>query len=287
MKKIIALIRTAIIAAAALFACAKEELAKKDILDDNGNKVATGYYDGDKLVREEKEDSKGNLTQKTEYGEDGKVEKVESYTLGTLFEVEEYKYGKEEGKYTKNTVTYNNKGKVVSNKETKYENGLPKEELSFALSEDGKETSEIDKTTYTYNEDGTVLVKVTADKKTVRESLLDKKGDAVYVYEVGDKSSVKTYYEKKLVSKVETYNKGGDLVNRTENEYNEDGAVKTSKSYNAKGELRSYSVYVYNAEGKLLGIYKYNADKTIQSTVAYDENGKATIHEGVFFPLGE
>ncbi len=287
MKKIIALVLATIICAAALFSCAKGELKKKDILDDNGNKVATGYYDGDKLVREEKVDSNGELTQKKEYNKDGNVEKVENYNLGILFTVEEYEYEKKEGEYSKNTVTYNNKGDVVSNKETKYKDSRPVEEIiTGPASEDGV-ASVVERTNYTYNDDGTVLLVVTSDAKKIKETVLDKNDKTIYVHEFKEGSSVKSYYEKDRVTVSETYNVDGNLVIKTENEFNDEGVLSGTKSYNAKGELRDYSKYVYNEDGKLLGIHKYNADDTINSTIVYDENGSATIHDGVYLPLGE
>lgn len=286
MKKIIALVLAGIICALALFSCAKGELKEKDILDKDGNKIATGFYDGDRLVREEKTDSNGDLSQKTEYNKDGKVEKVESYTLGILFSEEEYKYEKEDGKYSKTTVTYNNKGDVVSNKETKYKDSLPVEEIKTTPTSD-KDVSYVERTAYTYNEDGTILLSTTSDGKKINEKLLDKDGNVVYVFEFSEESSVKTFYNKKnVILKTETYNKDNKLVVTIENEYDSNGKQTGSKTYNSKGELRDYSVYVYGSD-RLLGIYKYNADDTIKYTIAYDSNGKATVYEGAYMPLGK
>ncbi len=285
MKKIIALALAAITCASMLFACGKAELEKKDILDDKGNKVATGYYDGDKLVREEKTDSNGDLTQKKEYNKDGNVEKVENYNLGILFTVEEYEYAKKDGEYTKNTVTYNNKGKVVSNKETKYKDSRPVEEINtIPTAEEG--VSNVEKCKYTYKEDGTVLLVITSNDKKIRETLLDKDENKIYDHEFSEESSVKSYYKDERVVKAETFNSSGKIILTVENEYDEDGVLSGTKNYNAKGELRDYSKYVYK-DGKLLGIYKYNADDTINCTIAYDENGKATIHKGTYIQLGE
>ncbi|MBE6587468.1 MAG: hypothetical protein E7647_03525 [Ruminococcaceae bacterium] len=285
MKKFFIMTLAAIMCAVMLFSCAKPEPVAKDIVDDDGKTVGVGYYDGDKLVREEKFDSNGKIAKRTEYDKDGRVEKVENYTGEKLMSEESYTYEKEEGSYSKKVTVFTNKGVTVSVKEIKYKDSLPVEEINtIPSSEEG--VSNVERGTYKYLDDGSVLLTITSDAKQIRETLTDKKGNVVYDHEFNDKGSEKSYYnENNAVAKKESYDAEGKLTFTVENQYDEKGVISGSKTYDAKGTLMSSSVYVYK-DSKLLGIYNYFGDGTIKNTVQYDENGKATIHNGTYVPLG-
>ena len=279
MKKI-AVILALIMCALPLVACGDPEA--RDILDADGNAVATGYYKGDKLICEEVLDNNGDITKKTDYDSKGRVEKVVTYNLNVLYLEEEYTYTKEEGNYTCKATRYNNKGETVTVTETVYEGAKPVTETVTTTLGGNTDVQVCD---MKYNEDGTVLLTITSNEKKIKETLEDGNGVAIYDHDFKDDgSSVKTFYnEDKLSAKVETYSTEGKLVNTKVNTY-KDGITERTDNYDADGKLTSYSIYVYNGT-KLKAIYKYNADGTIQSSAIYDENGKATIHSGVYMPL--
>ncbi|MBQ2730376.1 MAG: hypothetical protein IJF69_06335 [Clostridia bacterium] len=280
MKKT-ALILALLMCAVSLFACGGPEA--KDILDDNGKAVATGYYDGDKLLYEEKVDDRGDVSQKTTYDDDGNIEKVENFFLGEIKDETVYTYEEKEGNYSEKTTSYSAQGVKVSVTDRKYEGGkLMTETVKTELA--GDKVS-VDVSKFTYNDDGTVLEILTTDKDKVRETLTSENGDVIYALEISDTgSAVKTFYENKRISKIENYTADGKLLITITNEYDESGKIVKSQSFNKDNELKDYSVYVYDGEN-LLGIHKYYADGTIHSTIQYDETGKATIHNGMYVDL--
>ena len=256
----------------------------RDILDADGNAIATGYYDGDVLVYEEKLDSNGNLSKKTTYDDSERVEKEENYTFNVLSNVVEYEYTEKDDEYTKKTVLYNNKGTIVSVTELKYENGVPTKETVTVGT--GDKVSDVTECTYVYNEDKTVTKTYTSNGKKIREVLEDGNGVVIYDHEIAeDGSSVKTFYEMgKVISKVENYTKEGKLLITIKNIYDEKGTITRSESYDANNALKDYSEYVY-VDGSLKALYKYHADGSIHTSIIYDENGKATIHTGKYVPV--
>lgn len=282
MKKI-ALVLVLVMCAILMFSCGEPEA--RDIVDADGNVVAVGYYDGEKLLYEEKTDSNGDLAKKTTYDDEGRVEKVEDYDFGKLSSESVYAYTDNAANYSISTTTFNNKGTAVLEEEVKYENDRPVSKTSTVANK-GEGTA-VENTTYTYNdEDGTVLESVSSNGIKLRETMSDGNGVTIYELEISDDgSSTKSFYDQgTVVSKKETYNADGNLVVTIINEYNGDGVLIGSKTYNADGSLKDYSVYVF--EGSTLkGIYKYNANDTINCTIVYDENGKATIHNGEYIVI--
>ena len=281
MKKI-AIILALLMCASVLFACSKT--VAKDILDDDGKAIATGYYDGDKLLYSEKVDDRGDLSQKTTYGDDGSIEKVENYFLGNLKDETVYSYTDKEGDYTENVTSYTAQGVKLSVTEREYKDGnVVKETVKTGLKDDKEES--VDVSNFTYNEDGTVLEVVTTNKEKSRETLRAEDGSVIYDMEITESgSSIKTFYENDRISKIENYTKEGKLLITIVNAYTEDGRIESTKSYNADGELKDYSNFVYDGD-TLLGIHKYYADGTIQSTIEYDEDGNATVHNGIYVGL--
>ncbi len=280
MKKI-AFILALVLCCGMLFSCGDPKA--KDILDDDGNVVAVGYYKGNKLVYKEETNDKGDLEARTTYDDDGKVEKLEKYAGGKLKSESVYEYGDKKGNYTEKRSNFSH-GVVISVTEDKYENG--RIVLSETVVSKGGDEAKSDISKYTYDDEkGTVKEELFSGETKVKEVLTDKDGKVVYTLEINEGiNSVKTYYEDKKITKVENYNKKGDLLISIVNEYDSEGTIKGSKTYNANGELREYSNYVYK-DGVLLGMHRYNPDGTISSTIEYDSNGKATIHDGIFIDL--
>lgn len=280
MKKI-SLILILVICCALLFSCGKPKA--RDITDADGNVVAVGYYDGDKLLYEEKSDSNGNLAEKTTYDDDGRVEKVENYAVGFLAEEVEYEYDSEEN-YVEVSTVYNNKGVVTNVTETNYENGLPVSSTTTVPLENGE--SDVQQSTFTYNDDGTVLEVITSGDNKIRETLTDGNGVIIYDHEFFDTgASAKTFYtEAGVVLKVENYTAEGELLVTIVNTYDEDGTLIKTHSYDKDSVLKEYSDFVY-VDGSLRAVYKYNANGTIHTSVIYDEQGKATIYEGKYIPI--
>lgn len=263
----------------ALLMCSCNKAVTKDILDADGNAVATGYYDGDKLIYEEKTDDSGAVVEKTEYDEAGRVSKVMTYRGSNVSSEDVYAYGENDGDYTLTSTKYNTKGIVSTKRVTTYENALPvKEVVGFSDNEADNTVS-----TYKYNEDGTVLLEIVSGGNKIREVLEDGNGGVLYDHEYSNLgTSTKTYYgEGKTIIKIESFNKDGKLVYVMKHEYDDEGKVKKSTTTDADGNLKDYSEYVYVGK-KLKGIHKYNANGTIHSTIVYDENGKATIHKGQY-----
>lgn len=279
MKKI-ALVLVLVMCALLMFSCGEPEA--RDIVDADGNVVAKGYYDGEKLLYEEKTDSNGDLEKKTTYDDEGRVAKVEEYLLGKLSSESVYTYTDNAANYSISITSFNNKGTAVLEEEIKYENDRPVSKTGTVANKG--EGAAVEQTTYTYNdEDGTVVESVSSNGIKIREIMSDGNGVTIYEIKISDDgSSTKTFYDQgTLVAKKETYNAEGKLVVTIVNEYNADGILVGSKTYMADGSLKDYSVYVF--EGSTLkGIYKYNANDTINCTIVYDENGKATIHDGQY-----
>ena len=282
MKKI-SLILILVICCALLFSCGGKPEAR-DILDADGNVVAVGYYDGDKLLYEEKSDTNGNLSQKTTYDDEGRVEKVEDYAIGFLSGETEYTYTDDEGSYTVVSTTYDNKGEVKMVTETVYENDVPVNQTSTVPVADG--SSSVEESTFSYNEDGSVLEIIMSGDKKVREILTDGNGVVIYDHEFFDTgASAKTFYDAgSVITKIENYTAEGELLITIVNEYDDKGTLKKTYSYDKDNQLKDYSEYIYE-NGKLLAIYKYIANNTINTSIIYDENGKATIYEGEYVLL--
>ena len=281
MKKIILVIACLI---CAVLMCSCNRAVTKDILDADGNAVATGHYEGDRLVYEEKADDRGDVVEKTEYDESGRAFKVTKFRNGTIAYEDEYAYGDSEGNYTLTAIVYNVKGEASNKTVITYENAIPVKEVA-GLSENEDEKLV---TTYKYNEDGTVLKEITSAGVKVREVLDDGNGVIIYDHEVNsDGAATRTYYiAGEDIEKIESYNKEGKLVYSMAYEYNDDGKVKKTVTTNANGDVKDYSEYTY-VDGKLAAIHKYNANKTINSTVTYDENGKATVHKGQYIGVNK
>ena len=282
MKKI-AFILALLTCCAVLFSCGEPE--GREIFDADGNAVATGYYDGDVLLYEEVLDSNEDLSKRTTYDDEGRVEMVEDYTLGKKYSESVYSYTEDAGNYSVSETVFNNKGVVVSVTETKYEGdrAVTKTRTSSTTGE----AHDVQVSDFVYNEDGTVLEKISSNGTDVREVLTDGNGVLLTDREFNNNgASTKTFYEAgKVVTKIENFNDNGELVVTVVNEYDENGVHTGSKSYNAAGELKDYSEYVYNGS-KLVAIYKYYANGSIHSTITYDEEGKATIHTGKYVYVG-
>ena len=281
MKKI-ALILVLVMCCAMLFSCGEPEA--RDILDADGNVVAVGYYDGDKLLYEEKSDTKGNLAQKTTYDDDGRVEKVEDYAIGFLSGETEYTYTDTDGSYTVVSTTYDNQGEVRLVTETTYENDVPVSQTSTVPVADGE--SSVEESTFTYNDDGSVLEIIMSGDRKIREILTDGNGVVIYDHEFFETgASAKTFYNAdSVIIKIENFTAEGELLVTIVNEYDDDGVLKKTYSYDKDSQLKDYSEYIYE-NGTLLAIYKYNSNNTINTSIIYDENGKATIYEGQYVPL--
>lgn len=282
MKKI-SLILALIMCALVLFSCGEPK--PRDIKDDDGKAIATGYYDGDKLVYEEKVDSNGDVSKRTTYDDKERVEKIEEYSLKKLQLESVYTYTDTEGKYTVKTTKFNNKGVVVLVSETKYEDSRPVSETR-TVSSSSESDPAAEKSTYKYEKDGSVIETITSGDTKVREVMTDKDGKLVYDREYSNTgTSVKTFYDdKKQISKIENYNAEGNLIVTVTNIRDENGVLTKTESYAGNGQLKDYSNYVYK-DGSLVAIYKYYADGTIQSTILYDSEGKATVHSGVYMPI--
>ena len=276
MKKIIFAIACLI---CAVLMCSCNKAVAKDILDADGNAVATGYYDGDVLLYEEKADKDGAIIEKTEYDEDGRAVKVTKYRNGNVSSEEVYAYGKNDGEYTLTETKYNTKGIASAKKVITYEKALPVKEV-VGLSENEADNQV---NTYKYNEDGTVLREMFSGETKMREVLDDGNGVVIYDHEINnDGVATRTYYiAGEDVDKIESYNKDGKIIYSMSYEYDAEGKVVKTTTTDAKGNVKDYSEYVYLGK-TLMGIHKYNANGTIHSTVSYDENGKATVHKGKY-----
>ncbi|MBQ4066112.1 MAG: hypothetical protein IJD22_00580 [Clostridia bacterium] len=293
MKKIISVLLLAVLCAS-LFSCAAPEPVAMDILDGDGNAVATGYYDEDgKLLYEEKVNSKGEVIKKTTYDSEGRVEKVEEFMNGSVSGETVYTYGDSAGYYSTKQTVFNNKGVVVNVKESVYEQDLiVSQKRTFAVS-DG--VNDVEDSYFSYNDDGTVLETVNSNGRKVREKLTDGNGVLLTDHDFSsEESSFKTYYnEGDKIAKTDTYNAAGELVISLVYTYDENGKTVMTESYNKAGTRMDYSKYVYEND-KIRAIYKYNdedglvgADEidTINSTIMYDDEGKATVHKGVYVPI--
>lgn len=283
MKKI-SLILILVICCALLFSC-KSKPEARDILDADGNVVAVGYYDGDTLLYEEQTDENGTLEKKTVYDDNGKVEKVENYAVGFLSEEVVYEYGDTDDNFVEKNTVYNNKGTVTKVVETKYENGVAVSSTTTTPVTNGEPI--VEGSTFVYNEDGTVLEIITSNGKKIRETLTDGNGVVIYDHEFFDSgASAKTFYDMgKVVTKVENYTAKGELLVTIVNIYNEEGTLVKTESYDKDGNLKEYSDFIY-VEDSLAAVYKYTVDGVIHTSVIYDEEGKASIFEGEYVPLG-
>lgn len=282
MKKL-SLILALIMCALVLFSCGDPK--PRDIKDEDGKAIATGYYDGDKLVYEEKVDSNGDVSKRTTYDDKERIEKIEEYSLKKLQLEAVYTYTDTEGKYTVNTTRFNNKGIVVLVSETKYEDSRPVSETRTTSSSPESDPA-AEKSTYKYEDDGSVIETITSGDAKIREVKTDKNDNLIYDREYSNAgSSVKTFYnDKKQISKIENYSADGKLVVTVTNIYNDDGTLTKTESYASDGQLKDYSNYIYK-DGSLVAIYRYNADGTINSTILYDSEGKATVHSGTYVSI--
>lgn len=280
MKKIIAIV-CALACALCFFSCKEKKDDVKETVKDikeNEKVVGKGYYEGEKLVREEFVDDADEVVKKVFYSDDEKVEKEEEFFSGSLKSDTAYTYG-EDGKYTTKKNNYNKAGEVKSVVDSEFADGKLTKETKSTLDKDGKATV-TEENHYKYNEDGTVTKSQKEDGKTVKDTVSDAEGKDLYTVDYLENGTKQKKYlnDKGKVDKIENISKDDAVMRTVENLFDEYGQPTGYREYDENGYLDYYGEYKY-VDKKLTGIIVYDADGEVVRTVTYDENGKAEISE--------